>query len=85
MSKMVHCRPALVTETLAQVLAWYQKATWTAGCRGHLKRDSRASPGHGGDGREPLQADELIHSPQQSKYTQNHRDGRRITMASKGH
>lgn len=33
--------------------------------------------------RTSLQADELIHSPQQSKYTQNQPTGR-ITEASKG-
>lgn len=84
MSKMVHCRPALAIDS-GSVLTWHQGATWTAGCRGHLKRDARASPGHEGDGREPLQASELVYSPQQSKYTQNHRGGRRVTMASKGH
>lgn len=82
-SEMVHCRPALVTETLAPVVACCQKATWTSGCGGHLKRFQSFPWAWGRGPWTSLQADELIHSPQQSKYTQNQPTGR-ITVASKG-
>lgn len=57
---------------------------WTSGCGEHLKRLQSFPWAWGRQLRTSLPANELIHSPQQSKYTQNHPTGR-ITMASEGH
>lgn len=68
---MVHCRPALVRETLAPVIACCQKATRTSGCGGHLKR-FQSFPWAWGRGLEPLcrlMSSYTVHSNQNTHKT----------------